>query len=107
MKPQLPNSSKLQTRETQINKRQQQNYDQRHKATDVKPLQKGDSVWLSDRKSKGIVIENSAPRSYIVQTDNQATYRRNRKMLLNKNTCKKVRGQSEATLLTGMCDQKL
>lgn len=44
MKPQLPNSSKLQSRETQIKKRQQQNFDKHHKATDLTPLQKGDSV---------------------------------------------------------------
>ena len=82
MKPQLPNSSQLQTREKHIKKRQQQHFDQRHKATDLTPLQKGDSVWVSDRKSKGTVIENCAPRSYIVQTDDQGTYRQNRKMLL-------------------------
>ena len=82
MQPQLPNSSKLQTKGKQLKKRQQQNFDQRHKATNLKPLHKGDGVWLSDRKSKGTVIKNCAPRSYIVQTDDQTTYRRNCKMLL-------------------------
>ena len=37
----LCNSSQLQTREKHIKKRQQQHYDQRHKATDLTPLQKG------------------------------------------------------------------
>ena len=82
MQPQLPNSLKLQTKGKQLKNRQQQNFDQRHKATNLKPLQKGDSVWLSDRKSKGTVIKICASRSYIVQTDDQATYRQNRKILL-------------------------
>ena len=82
MKPQLPKVSRLQTKDKQIKKRQQQNFDQRHKATNLKPLQKGDRVWLSDRKTKGTVVNSCAPRSYIIQTDDQGTYRRNRKMLL-------------------------
>ena len=72
MKPQLPKVSRLQTKDKQIKKRQQQNFDQRHKATNLKPLQKGE----------GTVVNSCAPRSYIIQTDDQETYRRNRKMLL-------------------------
>ena len=82
MKPQLPNTSHLRTKERHIKKRQQQNFNQRHKATNLKPLQKGDKVWLSDRKAKGIVLEKSTTRSYIVQTDDQGTFRRNRKMII-------------------------
>ena len=44
MKPQLPNTSQLQTKKRLIKKRQQQNFDQRHKATNLKPLQKGETV---------------------------------------------------------------
>ena len=82
MKPQLPNMSQLQNKENKIKKRQQKHFNRRHKATNLKPLRKGDNVWLPDRKCKGIVIQNYAPRSYVVQTDEQGTYRRNRKMLL-------------------------
>ena len=53
-----------------------------HKITNLKPLQKGDKVWLTDRKAKGIVLEKSATRSYIVQTDDQGTYRRNHEMII-------------------------
>ena len=48
----------------------------------MKPLSKGDTVWLPDRKCKGIVIQKYAPRSYVVQTDELGTCRRNCKMLL-------------------------
>ena len=82
MKPQLPNMSQLQNKENKIKKRQQKHFNRRHKATNLKPLRKGDNVWLPDRKCKGIVIQNYAPRSYVVQTEEQGTYRRNRKMLL-------------------------
>ena len=83
MKPRLPNMSQLQSREKKIKKRQQQNFNRWHKATNLKPLKKGDTVWLPDRKHNGIVIQNYAPRSYVVQTGEQGhTYKRNRKMLL-------------------------
>ena len=39
-------------------------------------------MWLPDRKCKGIVIQKYAPRSYVVQTDEQGTYRRHHKKLL-------------------------
>ena len=62
--------SQVQNREKKIKKRQQQNFYRQHKAN-LKPLSKGDTVWLPDRKCKGIVIQNYAPRSYVVQTDEQ------------------------------------
>ena len=71
MKPQLPNTSQLQTKEKQLKKRQQQNFDQRHKASNLKPLKEGDNVWLPDKNMNGTVIKNCGPRSYIVQTDNK------------------------------------
>lgn len=84
MKPQLPDAIRLQSKDEKIKKRQKRNFDQRHQATDLKPLQKVERVWIPDRKSEGTVtvIGNCAPRSYIVETDHQGTYRRNRKMLL-------------------------
>ena len=80
MKPRLPKMSQLQNRKKK--KRQQQNFNRWHKATNLKPLSKGDTVWLPDRKCNGIVIQNYAPRSYIVQTDEQEIYRQNYKKLL-------------------------
>ena len=99
MKPQLPNTSQLQTKERDIKKRQQQNFNQRHKATNLKPLQKGDKVWLTDRKEKGTVLGKSATRSYIVQTEDQGTYRRNRKMIIPMPSvdCKVLKSNEQVT----------
>ena len=55
-KSQLPNMSQLQNRERKIKKRQQQNFNRWHKATNLTPLRKGDAVWFPDRKRKGIVV---------------------------------------------------
>ena len=84
MKPQLPKMSQLQNREKKIKKRQQQNFNRRHKATNLKPLSKGDTVWLPDRKCKGTVTQNYALKSHVVQTNEQGTNRhaQNCKMLL-------------------------
>ena len=68
MKPKLPNMAQLQDKEKKI-KRRQQNFNTWHKATNLKPLQKGECVWLTDRKCKGTVIQNCAPRSYIRSTN--------------------------------------
>ena len=40
-------------------------------------MRKGDTVWLPNRKCKGIVIHNCAPRTYVIQTDEQGTHRQN------------------------------
>ena len=45
LKPQLPNISQLRTKETKLKKRQQRNFDKRHKASDLNPLKEGDNVW--------------------------------------------------------------
>ena len=82
----------LQNREKKIKKIQQQNFNRQHKATNLKPLNKGDTVWLLDRKCnlKGIVIQKCASRSYVRQTDEQGTLRQNCKMLLQLPSEEKV-----------------
>ena len=74
--------SQLQNTEKKIKKRQQQNLNRQYKATNLKPLRKGDTVQLPDRKCKGTVIQNYASRSCVARTDEQGTYRRNCKKLL-------------------------
>nr|XP_040567953.1 uncharacterized protein K02A2.6-like [Lepeophtheirus salmonis] len=58
------------------------NFDRRHTAKPLITLQKGDEVVIPDRRQSGIVIGNSTPRSYIIETDT-GSYRRNR-VHLNK-----------------------
>nr|XP_040578314.1 uncharacterized protein K02A2.6-like [Lepeophtheirus salmonis] len=53
------------------------NFDRRHAAKPLITLQKGDEVVIPDRRQSGIVIGNSTPRSYIIETDT-GSYKRNR-----------------------------
>ena len=77
LNPNLPDINKLKEKEKSMRKRQKSNFDQRHRAKDLKPLQKGDSVWVIDIESEGIVTEEVSNRSYIVQTPYNS-YKRNR-----------------------------
>ena len=51
-----------------MRKRQKINFDQRHRAKDLIPLQKGESVWIIDIEAEGVVTEELSNRSYMVQT---------------------------------------
>lgn len=58
------------------------NYDKRHKVINLKDMQPGNSVWITDLKRKGVIMEkDKTPRSYIVRTD-LGHIRRNRRALL-------------------------
>ena len=65
LNPNLPDINKLKRKEKSMRKRQNS---KRHHAKDLKPLQKGDSVWVIDIESEGTVTEEVSNRSYIVQT---------------------------------------
>jgi len=82
MKPKLPSCRHLRQKEAQIKQRQKRNFDSRHKATDLKHLKKGDAVWLPDRNEQGTIVKPQGTRSYIVESESQGTYRRNRKIIL-------------------------
>lgn len=57
---------------------QRRNYNLRHRARSVPPLQPGQNVWLPRKKKQGIVIQQATtPRSYIIHTD-EGQVRRNR-----------------------------
>jgi len=78
--PQLPEASKLH-KEKNLRQRQKKNFDRRFRTRELKPLEKGDKVWITDSNTKGTVVENNQPRSYVVVTDG-GTYQRNRRHLV-------------------------
>ena len=39
-------------------------------------------MWLPDRKEKGTIVQPQGTRSYVVESENQSMYCRNRKMIL-------------------------
>ena len=60
----------------------EENFNARHKPHTLEHLPNGVTVWVSDRKEKGVVVrKDSAPRSYHVQTPS-TTVRRNRQQIV-------------------------
>lgn len=82
LNPKQPNSAQLKEREKERRGKQKQNFDRRHRDTDLKPLQSGDTVWIQGSNSGGRVIETSNPRSYVVRTPDGTSVRRNRRHLI-------------------------
>ena len=72
----------IQHKDDQMKAKQKFYHDRRHNARDRPPLQTGDTVLIRDRNEPATVVgpAPNAPRSYIVQNDNN-TYRRNRRHL--------------------------
>ena len=66
--PSVPAKSLVKERERKIRERQQDNFNKHHRASPLKPLKSGDSVYITDNSREGTVVEESSTRSYIVQT---------------------------------------
>ncbi|KAE8277347.1 hypothetical protein D5F01_LYC24743 [Larimichthys crocea] len=57
---------------------EKENYDRRHRAHEMPPLQEGDHVWVKDILERGTVVSHAGtPRSYMIETP-RGTLRRNR-----------------------------
>ena len=81
-KPVCVDPSLLAEKDAKLKARQKRNFDERHGTRELSPLHEGDTVWIPDRHSSATVTEETAPRSYIVDTGD-GTFRRNRRHLLN------------------------
>ena len=79
--PRLPRASQLREKE-KIRERQQRNFDKRHRASELTPLQPGDCVWIPDTESEGTVTGETNPRTYTVRTPS-GSLRRNRRHLIS------------------------
>ena len=77
LKPKVPSYSKLKASECNRKEQLKKNFDQRHKAKILTPLQEGVTVWIPDHNCKGKVINEVGPRSYQVKTK-FGSLRRNR-----------------------------
>ena len=62
--------------------RRKRNFDSRHKAAPLQPLNLGDIVWIPEDESEGIVVEETSPRSYTVQRQNRTLRRNCRDLIL-------------------------
>ena len=77
LKPSIPKERVVREKERKLKKKNKRNFDNRHKARDLQPLQPGDTVWIPENKSDGTIVEQSNPRSYTVRVQG-GTIRRNR-----------------------------
>ena len=70
--------------------KQQQQFNSRHRAKDLTPLQPGDNVWVRDQDRYGTVVERAPqPRSYLVQTP-KGVIRLNRSALVTTETPQQI-----------------
>ncbi|UYV77931.1 K02A2.6-like [Cordylochernes scorpioides] len=78
LNPKLVDSQTLKRKEGRRRKDMKSRYDRRCGATDMEELSEGDTVWITDMRTWGIVKQKaSTPRSYLVDTP-VGTLRRNR-----------------------------
>ncbi|UYV62413.1 hypothetical protein LAZ67_2000471, partial [Cordylochernes scorpioides] len=78
LNPRLVDSQTLKRKEGRRRKDMKSRYDRRCGATDMEELSEGDTVWITDMRTWGIVKKKaSTPRSYMVDTP-VGTLRRNR-----------------------------
>ena len=68
LKPKVPSYSTLKEKECNRKEQLKKNFDQRHKAKTLTPLQEGAAVWIPDHNSVGKVISKVGPCSYLVET---------------------------------------
>ena len=79
--PRVVNFSELEEKDHHIKERQRRSHDQRHRAKELPLLEPGDAVWILDQDTSGIVVDETAPRSHVVETSD-GSYHRNRKHLV-------------------------
>ena len=78
LNPHWPDLEKLQARESESKLKQQSNFNLRHKATPLTPLEPGTEVHVKDLDRPGVVVKAAeTPHSYEVKTP-ISTVRRNR-----------------------------
>ena len=83
----------MEQKDKEAKQRQKWNFNAHHGARLLPTLLTGDKVWVTDRKEKGIVMEEIFPRSYVVNT-HSGTFRRNRKCLVYVNHAEERNMQS-------------
>ncbi|KAL1472279.1 hypothetical protein MTO96_039444 [Rhipicephalus appendiculatus] len=66
---QWPEPEAVKCQDEEIRRRQKKDFDRRHAATVLPPLEPGDTVWVRDIKETACVLSPaSKPRSYVVET---------------------------------------
>ena len=79
--PKAPDLTAVRMRDERAKSRQKRNFDAHRGARDLPTLSPGEWVWLPDRQESGRVVDETAPRSYVVDTP-EGTFRRIRQHLI-------------------------
>ena len=95
-KPKTPDFSAVAARDKQLKQRQKVNHDTHHGARELPALSPGEYVWVTDREESGEVVEETATRSYTVQTPG-GEFRRNRRHLNRSSPSLESNTESEGT----------
>ena len=77
----VPDYSDVVKRDSKEKQRQAKNFNQRDAARELPVLEPGEDVYLPDKDRNGTVVNETATRSYIVQTD-EGAYRRNHRQII-------------------------
>ncbi|XP_037503251.1 uncharacterized protein LOC119378078 [Rhipicephalus sanguineus] len=69
LEPKWPAPDVVKCQDEEVRRRQKKDFDRRHAATVLPPLEPGDTVWVRDIKETACVLSPaSKPRSYVVET---------------------------------------
>ena len=80
--PKWPDFQNLRQGEDAYRANYKENYDRRHRAAELPPLQPGTQVWVKDMKRPGVVQQpHDTPRSYLINSQG-GVLRRNRAHLI-------------------------
>ena len=77
----VPNVEELKQKEEYHRQQLKVNFDSYHGSRLLSPLHTGDTVWVTDHRSTGVVVKEVAPRSYEIAVQG-GTMRRNRRHLV-------------------------
>lgn len=76
--PQVIPRDEISRKDEMLKEAQKRDFDKRHNARELSVLQKGDNVWITDKREYGRLLDKAdTPRSYVIQTSN-GQIRRNR-----------------------------
>lgn len=94
LRPGWTNLRRLRQEEKDSKRKQQLNYNRRHKTYLLPRLNIGDHVWVSDSKERGTVLKTAnTPRSYLIETPSGVLHR-NRCHLANTPVAPGISGYS-------------
>ena len=102
---QPPECCKAQKEGEKDENRMKRNFDKRHGAKNLKPLNPGDMVWIPEREAGGTVEKESNTRSYTVRTGDGMLRRNRRNLILMSNTTEAQQSTNTESSLADQSDQ--